>query len=387
MTDLHELARAAAEMVEPPSYESLARRAHVRRRRRRLTVAGVASAAVAAVAIGVTAMPPDTGEQRPSPATPGPSASTAVESSRHGVTAAQAISGGVLWGFAVDGDGDLFSAWAYQPKGSDQRVMAWRLAAADGHDATGFLPDHSSGLRLSSGRHYFVAKATDTTGILVRGDGTVSPLHSSATGDIVPGAAWAMTADGVDPVDGAAGTVVRLRPPGGGSWTNVTVTDDGTLWGADAEGISWRTDDGAWHQRRIGGTGTSELLAASGRRVAAYAVRFDDADLAVVEATVSTDGGGTWSDLRATELPFADIESLATTADGTLFVSDGTRVYRSTDGTWTRFALVPGAHSLHRLQAGDRAHPDTVYGYGYRADRLYALSSGGGVSAAPRQLR
>lgn len=387
MTDLHELARAAAEAAEPPSYESLARRAHVRRGRRRLAIAGVASAAVAAVVVGITAMPPPDSGERPSPATSGPSPSTAVESTRHGVTAAQAISGGDLWGFAVDGAGDLFSAWAYQPKGFNQALMAWRLAAADGHVATGFLPDHSSGLRLSSGRDYFVAKATDTGGILVHGDGTVSRLRASATGDLRPGAAWVMTADGVDPVDGAAGAVVRLRPPGGGSWTNVTVTDDGTFWGADAEGISWRKDDGTWHQRQIGGTGTSQLLAASGRRVAAYAVRLDHGDLAVVEGTVSTDGGGTWSDLSATDLPFTDIESLAATADGTLFVSDGTRVYRSTDGTWTRFDLVPGAHSLHRLQAGDRAHPDTVYGYGYRANRLYALTSAGGVSAAPRQLR
>jgi hypothetical protein len=207
------------------------------------------------------------------------------------------------------------------------------------------------------------------------------------------------TRDGVRLVDPQHGWL-GLPAPSGRPWGDLEVAEDGTVWGVDQPGpgeratVAWRPAGGDWQQEPLAGDGTG-VLVRSGDRVAALTLDLSSpaAETAApsfgrpTDFAVTTDDGATWTHQAPDRLPFDSLESWAVTADGTLMVSDGERVYRTTDGTWLRFAAVPDAVALNRLQGGDAAHPDRVYGYSYDEDRLFVLTSAGEVRVAERQLR
>lgn len=404
MSDLHELtqiARRAAAAASAPAYETLARRARVRRRRQRIGGTVAAAAVVAAFAGGIAATRPDASPPPPTPASPGPSRS-APPATKYGLTADQVVAKGDLYNYAVDARGDLLGDWTYC-RDTSRCVFAWKLTRADGGSATGILPGTSS-MRVDAGPDYFVAKAPDTAGVLVRRDGSVARLRpADQTVDpakLAPGAAAVPVGPMTYPVDPTTATILPTGP-GTTATGQFEVAPDGTAWAttvADgrAPAFSWRTPTGSWQRRDLGDGPDEGVLVVGDRRVAAFALANDGtARYGSVRAmTVASPDGATWTAVDAHTLPFTRIESIAATADGVVVVSDGDRLYRSIDDGWAVYAAIPGIHGINRLEGGDTAHPDTVYGYSYGERRLYRVTAtatdphrSAEVSVAPRQLR
>jgi hypothetical protein len=100
-------------------------------------------------------------------------------------------------------------------------------------------------------------------------------------------------------------------------------------------------------------------FAVAGDRAVALSMH-DGVDVATFgRYAVTTDGGTSWSDLRPSDLPFDNVEALAATSGGTLYVAsmDSTgqdRVFRSTDATWRHFAEVSDARGASDLVAAGR---------------------------------
>lgn len=410
MADLHDLtqiARCAADAATAPAYETLARKARVRRRRQRITGTVAAAAVVTAFAGGIAATRPDAAPPPPTPASPGPSTS-AAPATKYGLTADQVVAKGDLYNYAVDAHGDLLSDWTYCPNTS-RCVFAWKLTRADGGSFTGILPG-TSAMRVDAGPDYFVGKARDAAGVLVRRDGSVTRLHEADhgadaevdQGDLAPGAAAVPVGPKTYPVDPTTATILATGPDGASATGQFEVAPDGTAWsttmasGGDDPAMSWRTPTGSWHRRDFRGSAGAGLFVVADRRVAAFALVSNGAARygSVSAMTVASADGADWTEVNEHTLPFTRIESIAATADGIVVVSDGDRLYRSLDDSLTRYVAVAGIHGLSRLEGGDKAHPDAVYGYSYGERRLYRVTASdtdphrsAELSVAPRQLR
>lgn len=401
MTDLHQVVRRAAADTVPPPFETLTRRAEVRRRQR--AAGSVAAAAAVAVVAGGIALAHPNGDAHPAPvASGGPSTSagtkptgkaTPTPTTHYGLTADSVVAKGRLYNYAVDRAGDLFANWSYC---LDQTrcAAAWRLLRADGSVSTGLFPGDFAP-HVDAGPDYFVGKWYADPGILVRPDGSTTPLRQESSGGVAPGAAMVVSEDGSMLVDGRAGAYLRVPVPGRGQWDRLAVGDDRLVWGTvvhdeGASAIAWSAGAGSWQQHLLADDGEhgddGATLTIAGRRVAAYALKTRGREPlgTVVGASFTADDGAHWHDIDPAGLPFDHLESVAASADGTLFVNDGQQVFASTD--WTNFTPVPGATTLSRLEGGDAAHPDTVYGYSYDRDELDAVTTGG-VTKAERQLR
>jgi hypothetical protein len=395
--------RASAETAPPP-FTDLAARARVRRRRRAGGAAVLAAVAVvAAVGLGTCGRALVGGHRsvEPPAATTPAKLSPAAQLSPSDPRADAVVAKGDLNNYAVDQHGDLLSTWVSCPDTSTCR-NAWRLVRADGASTAGMYPGRMGGPHVSAGPDYFVVAAVSGPQLLVHADGSTGRVPAAGAGaseSAESGAASVATRDGVRLVDPQHGWL-ELPAPSGRPWGDLEVAADGTVWGVDQPGpgeratVAWRPTGSDWQQEPLTGVGTA-VLVRSGDRVAALTL---DASSPTSETAVpsfgrpsdfavTTDAGATWTRQAPDRLPFDSLESWAVTADGALLVSDGERVYRTTDGTWLRFAPVADAVGLNRLQGGGAEHPDRVYGYSYDEDRLYVLTSAGAVHVAERQLR
>jgi hypothetical protein len=313
----------------------------------------------------------------------------------------EVIAEGDLNNYAVDRHGDLLSTWVSCPDSSTCRY-AWRLVRADGASTAGLYPARTGGPHVSAGPDYFVVAGAGGPQLLVRADGStgrIAAVDAGAAQSAEPGAADVLTRDGARLVDPQHGWL-DLPAPTGRPWGSLEVAEDGTVWGVDQPlrgertTVAWRPAGGDWQQEPLTGAGPGVLVRA-GDRVAALTLDLSSPASQTAapsvgspsDFAVTTDAGATWTHEAPDRLPFDSLESWAVTADGTLMVSDGERVYRTTDGTWLRFAPVADAVALNRLQGGDAQHPDRVYGYSYDQDLLLVLTAQGGVHVAGRQLR
>jgi hypothetical protein len=134
--------------------------------------------------------------------------------------------------------------------------------------------------------------------------------------------------------------------------------EDGTLWGLVGDGNAgpWpavgRYDGVRWSYHDLVGTRSDgdNALAVAGSHVAVL----HGADGAAVHGlSVTSDGGASWSEVGAADLPFDAYDSMAFAGTSTLFVADSEGVlWRSTDGT--RFSRVETSDRVSGLEsAGD----------------------------------
>lgn len=250
--------------------------------------------------------------------------------------------------FATDDEGDLLTVWSTCAGGGGKYHCdyAWRLDTGR-RTYTGMLP-RDSGPQVTVGPGGFVVKGWDSPGIVVAPDGSVAPLRPIAPHVLVPGDVLVPSRDGVMAAEPKTGTRWPLSGSTDAGFATGTIAGE-TAWtqelysgeGAGAT-VAWSHDGRTWQRHRISGHGTvAGTIAAVGDRVAASAGTVGDDVQPLAVWSVSTDAGRTWTDLPAADLPFFNVDEMAATPGGTLYVhSLQSGLFRSTDGTWTHFAKV-----------------------------------------------
>ena len=401
MPDLDDLQRAVREVADratPPPFDTLVGRARARRRHRRLATA---AAAVVVLAGSVAALLPrdDTAGvppvvQRPSDF-PTPSFHTDPPSPRERLAAwtpDQLVERGELASYGRNGTRTL-TTWRACIDDQGTCRFGWRLLAADRVLATGAGPHSTDWPEVYPAGDGFVLHTRTGHGLMVHADGTTTavqvgdPPRAVRAGDVV-----VATDTGTRVLDPATAESWTLAPPDGAyAVGRATALPDGTVWtlpgfaGPGRVDVAWLRD-GTWHSHHVDDP-TSDvevpaMLAAGGGNVAAL-TSYDGAP--VVPAgmlAISSDGGHSWQELGKPALPFHVVDSMAATADGTLFVAepDGT-LWRSSDGSWTRFAKVPDAGLVgglepagtHVLARRPSSGPDL-------SDRLVLIADDGSTS-------
>ena len=378
MADLTELRTAVSETVERsavPGFDDLVRRARDRSRRRAV---GLAAAAVVLAGTAALLLPHGEASSGPAPAgtstpTPTPSSTPTTAVGRlRAMTPEQIVATGHLYSYASGGSGSVLTVWQACAQGHRHCRYAWRTPHATGSTLgtlTGAVPGGAGPAVYPAGGGY-VLQPENRQGLLVRADGSVSPLEPGDPplpvdqGAVVvrDGARW----NEVDPVTARAWT---LAPPDGSEGVvRAQEAPDGTVWampgwaGPGRVEVAWRRG-GVWRSHPIPDPGSDaevpSFLAISGSRTGATRVAalssYDGAGEAPVGVlAVSTDGGSSWVDLPGSTLPFDTVESMAASAAGVLFVAEpsGT-LWRSTDGSWTSFTRVRGVRATGVQPAGE----------------------------------
>lgn len=363
-----DLARRAAEATQPPPFDVIVARAHRHRRRTVLATSGAVAAVVIAVAAGAALT---TGETRSAPGPAGPSRSTGTSPSPAPGQAAdpdEVVRDGRLTSVAVTAKGSLLTVWQ-RCVGEGQRCRtAWQLQGHSAGITRALVPGNF--VSATAAGDSVVVTSWDQPGVVVGDDGSSRPLRAVGVGTVAPGDAVVRLGKRLVVVDPATASYWPLAVPAGvEGWVHGEIAADGTVWAMpfiaappiDVR-VSWLppSDGATWQHHPISssfGDGPSPgLMAVANDHVAALSMH-DGVDVATYgRMAVTTDGGASWSDLRPGDLPFDNVDAMAATSGGTLYVAstDRTgeaRVYRSTDSTWQHFAEVPGARGTYRLVA------------------------------------
>lgn len=309
---------------------------------------------------------------------------------------ADVVRHGSLADYATDAHGDLMTVWT-RCDDQDHCRWAWRLAGAGGASVVRVgrgEPPSVYGAATS-----FVLRRWDREGVVVGRDGAIRPIRPVERGAVTASDVLVRVGKGLAVVDPARAVEWPLPPPAGTEgWDVGTVQGDGTVWATSFRfdptlvQVGHSEDGRAWTQHvvsdtREDGTAPSGLLAVAGDHVATMSSYDGATVLPVGVLAVTTDGGATWTHLRPEDLPFRYVDAMAATAGGTLYVAPAgaRRLYRSTDATWTRFAVVPGSRGFDRLQPdGDRV----LAGGGTLADpELVTFDDAGDSHPWPARLR
>lgn len=351
-----DLATPAERATQPPPFAHVVGRARRQRRRKVLSIA-TATAAILAVATTSAVLTTGGRSSGPEPAKPSPTTSPSTSA------ADQIIARAGVSDFAMDAEGDVLTLWStcLASSDGDHCDFAWRLATANG-TSTGVLP-RNSGPRVIAGNGGFVVTSWHGGGIVVDPGGSTQPLkrigqRAVSPGNVVvdmrggTGVADAKTATWFPLTDAEASRLTGGLVAGETVWTEEGVPGDQT--GAS---VAWSRDGAPWQHHAISGAGTTAgVVTAVGDHVAASTGRVADDYNPLAVWSTSSDAGKSWTELSASQLPFGDADEMAATPGGTLYVHsllDG--LFRSTDGSWTRFEKVPGrwlVSQLHQVQSG-----------------------------------
>lgn len=365
-----DLAAVAARKTQPPPFGQIVGRA---RRRRRNNLVAVAAATLAVVAVVTTGAVATLGDGQASPAPmepPGPSDTAAPQTPDPATTAdaTRIARDGRLVSHAAVGR-SLLTVWELCGRGAARNRCryAWQLQSRSGIHrglAPGSMGGHAAG-------EAFVLPSWDGPGILVDLDGRTRTLHQTAPGPAGPGDALVRLPQGYGLVDPASAEYWALPGTAGvEGWGDAAMAPDGTVWATTSPPspttlvqVSWLVPGTtSWQHHTIspspssaGGFSTGPV-AVAGDHVAALAMHEGVDVVRFGTFALTTDGGASWSELSAADLPFDTVDAMAATSGGTLYVasSDRTgedRLFRSTDTTWRHFAEVPDARGSYRLVA------------------------------------
>lgn len=368
--DLTALAHDVADRAQLPAFDLLVDRS--RRRRRTRGVAISAAASIAVLGVGLAAVQLGDSGHRPVgvppvtvPAAPTPSAGNGTpatpEERLRAMSAEQIVARGELYSYGSGGSGTVLTVWGACVDHHLHCRYAWRLSTGTGA-VVGLTGSGGSAPAVHAAGGRYVVKAWNRPGIVVRPDGSVAELHQVAPGTLGPASMVVRSGPvGLSVVDAENAGSWRLpRPAGTEGFVEGAVGSGPVVWtlpmdsGGGTVQVRWRTGDGAWHTHVVATGGIMHVpadLAVSGRRVAALS-SFDGATVSPVGTlAVTTDGGATWTHLGKGDVPFATVDSMAATATGVLFVAepDGS-VWRSSDGSWTRFVKVAGVGPVDGLE-------------------------------------
>jgi len=366
-----DVAGPAAEATRPPSFEEIVVRARRHRRRTVLAATGVVASVLMAVVVGAT-LTTGGGRATPQPLLPTPtgsaptSAPTSTPAHTADAQAAAVVRDGHLVGYAVNGKGSLLTVWQRCAGQTSRCRTAWQLQGRSG--ITRALVKGNFASAVAAGDSV-VVMTWDESGLVLDDRGQTRPLREVASGTVTAADALVRLERDLAAVDPVRAEYWRLpAPPGVDAWADGTIAADGTAWATasvPAPAIDvriWWLDPrtSAWQHHTISrsfadgpATGPS---AVAGDHVAALSMH-DGVDVATYGVfALSTDGGASWSDLHPSDLPFDNVDAMAATSGGTLYVASqdnggGDRVFRSTDATWRHFAEVPGVRGAYRLVA------------------------------------
>jgi hypothetical protein len=363
---------------------------------RRQVLGGVAAsaAAIAVLAVVATAALGDRDAEHPtrsSPAsTPASSGSTASSTGPDPAPDADTVvRTGDLVSYAAAGR-RVMTAWRLCT-GPDRSscASAWQLQSPAGTVRGLVSGDGPSVVRAGDS---FVVKPWNNRGVVVDGTGRVRPLVPGKAGSVSAPDALAFGRNGLLAIDAGAATSSPLPLADGVDQWIQGVVGDATVWALSLRDgrptVSWRTTGGGSWQHHV--TPVEEThgalpgyLAVSGDHVATV-TGYDGATiLPVADVAVTADGGRTWPDLHKDDLPFDTVDAMAATTGGTLYVvtAGGRHLFRSTDGSWTRFTEVPNPHRIDALQPAGRR----VLGQGgsSTAPELVALDDAGRSTSVP----
>lgn len=367
-----DLAGPAAEATQPPPFEHVVARAQRHRRRTRLTTGIVAAVVVAAVAGGLlTTGKPEAGPQpvEPSPSVTSSPSPTPTQSSEE--RAARIARDGQLISYAVNAKGSLLTVWQLcSPSG--RCGTAWQLQSRSGVHRG--VVHGSPAAATAVGDFLVVASRIQSGGVVVEDDGGVRPLQEVASRAVSAGNGVVRLGRKLGVVDPVAATFWFLPlPTGAAGWVDGTISG-ATVWAIASRPVppvdvrvSRLAPGGSpndWQEHTLStsyGDGVVPgALAVAGDHVAVISLH-DGVDVAAYgRFSVTTDAGASWTDLRPGDLPFDNVDAMAATAKGTLYVattdsSGEGRVFRSTDATWRQFVEVPGARgSFGLVAAGSR---------------------------------
>ena len=357
------------------------------RSRRRRTLAAIAVSAVAlagTVATGAaltsrTSGDRDADRSSPAPASPatpvrGPSQAPASGPTRDEQREASAVvRAGRLVSYAVNAKGSLMTVWQSCRSWTEESACrtAWQLQSHAGVHR-GLVRGNFAGAHAAG--DYVAVTSWNRRGVVVDDDGRSRPLRAVRSGEVVVGDALVRLGKSLGVVDPVSAELWPLPAPDGvDGWVEGRIALDGTVWvtsGAAAPidvRISWRgpgSDRAGWRHHTFStsfadGPGPGPI-AVAGQNVAVMSMH-DGVDVATYgRFAVTVDGGATWSDLRPSDLPFDNVDAMAATSGGTLYVASldehgHDRLFRSTDSSWTRFSEVRGAPEVSQLvQAGDQ---------------------------------
>jgi hypothetical protein len=383
----------------------------LRRPRRRRTLARIAVGAVTlagAVATAAALIPGDR-DAAPSPgrpsvggATPSPSPTPGPEPARDEQQRASAVvRDGRLVSYAVNARGSLMTVWQSCRSWTEESACrtAWQLQSHAGVHR-GLVRGNFAGAHAAG--DYVAVTSWNRRGVVVDDDGRSRPLRAVRSGEVVVGDALVRLGKSLGVVDPVAATYWPLPADGPDGWVDGAITADGTVWATSAHPapidvrLSWLAPGATtptWLHHTFSTTfhdGVSPGPLAVAKEHAAAPSMHDGVDVATYgRFAVTVDGGATWSDLRPSDLPFDNVDAMAATSGGTLYVASlddhgHDRLFRSTDSSWTRFSEVRGAPEVSQLvQAGDQ-----VVARGGTLDQaeIYRLDDAGHVRhwAAPR---
>jgi hypothetical protein len=384
---LPNLAERIAEEVRPPAFDTLVRRAHDRRRHQLVAGAGVAALLVLGILAGTslvghdTSTPPVAPSPKPSPATPSPD---------NDAKAAAVIRDGDLDSYATGTDGSVLTTW--QVCGNDGNCEhAWQLRA-EGHAWKSLVAADLPAAYRAGG--VFVVSSYERLGFVLGRDGHTTPLRRAPRLDPKPQDALVTWSKGLLLVDPACGCAAPMPHPSGdrllaSDGRSTRIGADGTLFlvgsrppRGDPSGtsVAWLRN-GRWTTAVLSASRAEGpvpgFLAVAGDHVAAIST-YDGATIAPLGTLgISTDAGRTWTRLHKGDVPFDDVDSIAATSTGTLFVltADGQHLYRSAGSDWTRFERVAISGPLAYLQ--DAGTDVTALAGGYQAQGLVGFDEAG----------
>jgi hypothetical protein len=284
--------------------------------------------------------------------------------------AAQIVRAGKLVGAAGHGQ-SLLTTWSVcRDRDHQDCDFAWQLRTPTGvwnGRAYGSDP-----IPEVAGNDYVVS-SWDHLGFLVDTEGRTRPLerqrHEAATVNaLIDGGAKVLA------VEARSATTGFLPAPTGHLRIALgTVTANGTTVasletaGPTPAHVSVATlDQSDWKKTVLSEGNVTSALVSGGEHVAALA-SYDGIDSwAVGTLAVSPDSGRHWTQLHKADVPFDDLDALAATSTGVLFVSTvHGQVFRSTNDAWTSFVAMPQFRNCFVIGAiGDRIlvqAPDKTY--------------------------
>lgn len=390
-----DLATPAAQETVPPLFEEIVGRARRRRRNKTLAVAAGTLAALVVVTSGAIATlghdQASPGPVGPSPTVPAPSA-TSTPSTKP-ADATEVTRDGVLISYAASGQ-SLMTVWELCGTGEEEGTChyAWQLQSGSGIHR-GLVRGSRSPYAAGGS---FVLPSWTGPGLLVEPDGTVRTLRRTTPRAVTSTDVLVRLDKGLGAVDPTTGEVWSL--PGAADvegWGDGAMAADGTVWATTSPpspttivDVSWLAPGTTSWQHHTVSTSFADgpatgPVAVSGDHVATFSMH-DGVDVATFgRMAVTTDGGASWSDLRPGDLPFDNVDAVAATSGGTLYVasmdsSGHHRLFRSTGSSWTTFSEVRDAPEVSQLvPAGDRviARGGTLH----RAE-IYRLDDAGHVT-------
>ena len=369
--DFPDLVNPAADAVTPPPFDALRARAERRQRRRAASTALAVVVAIAAVASGIAL---GTGQHHSSipPAAPTSSPSASGHHLMWPTMSSDErlawVLGGAAYQYAVDDVGDFLYIWSRAEKlhgVSYPEHSAWQLQTAS-EQFSGLI--HNDARQPTPVEGGFVVNRWQHGPLFIALDGTATPFTRVAAPDV----AGTLHNDDIE-IDSRRGPALAdpetktwwVVPHAGGYQPGVA-PGDGTYWMWESQAaekgvvLVQRPHDGQPSGTQVVSTDATahgQIVSSSGpvgshpRMLAAFASS-DGATVAPVRAWAVSYDGVAFDVFPASTVPFTDVDSMAVSDSGTLFVGNAEgQLWRSTDDTWLHFAMVRGLRG-HALRSG-----------------------------------